>query len=228
MDTEKLGFIEEMTANADAMQEHVLTEILTRNGEAEYLLKCGLAGATDRGSFRAKVPRVEYDDLLPYIQRIANGDPSPILTGPEHPVTEFFTSSGTSGGVHKLIPVVEDEFGRRWQLCGLAKSVIDQYVPGIDERMSGLCFHFVKSGTKTSGGLPAQTFLTTLYKSDLFQKLPPAGAITSPVAAILCEDAFQSMYAQILCGLCQRHRVVRVGAVFATGILRVVRFFQHN
>ncbi|CAO2147546.1 unnamed protein product [Urochloa humidicola] len=228
MDTEKLGFIEEMTANTDAVQKRVLAEILGRNGDAGYLLKCGLAGATDRGSFRAKVPMVEYKDLLPYIRRIANGDRSPILTGPEHPVTEFFTSSGTSGGERKLIPAVEDEFGRRWQLGSLAKHVIDQYVPGLDEG-SRLYFRFVNSGMTTPGGLPARTVLTSLYKSDIIQKLAP-GALTSPVpvAAILCEDAFQSMYAQMLCGLCHRHRVLRVGAVFASGLLRAVRFFQHN
>ncbi|CAN6330432.1 unnamed protein product [Urochloa humidicola] len=227
MDTDKLGFIQEMTSNADAVQERVLAEILARNADAEYLhLKCGLAGATDRGSFRTKVPMVEYEDLVPYIRRIANGDRSPILTGTEHPVTEFFTSSGTSGGERKLIPTVEDEFSRRWQLISLVKPVIKQYVPGFEEG-SGLYFHFVKSGTTTPGGLPAQTVLTSFYKSDFFQKLPP-GALTSPVAAILCEDAFQSMYAQVLCGLCQRHRVVRVGAVFASGFLRAVRFFQRN
>ncbi|CAM0151355.1 unnamed protein product [Urochloa decumbens] len=101
-----------------------------------------------------------------------------------------------------------------------------RYVAGLDEG-SGLYFHFVKSGTTTPGGLPAQTALTSLFKSYFFQKLPP-GAFTSPVAAILCEDAFQSMYAQVLCGLCQRRRVVRVGAVFASGLLRAVRFFQSN
>ncbi|CAL4904378.1 unnamed protein product [Urochloa decumbens] len=228
MDAKKqLGFIEEMTSNADAVQERVLAEILARNADAEYLrLKCGLGSAADRATFRAKVPMVEYEDLAPYIRRIANGDRSPILTGTEHPVTELFTSSGTSGGERKLIPVVEDEFSRRWQLIGLARPVIKQYVTGLDEG-SGLYFHFVKSGTTTPGGLPARTALTSYYKSDLFQKLPP-GTFTSPVAAILCEDTFQSMYAQLLCGLCQRHRVARVGAVFASGLLRAVRFFQNN
>ncbi|RCV36375.1 hypothetical protein SETIT_7G313800v2 [Setaria italica] len=227
MDTEKLRFIEEVTTNADAVQERVLGEILARNAETEYLgNKCDLAGATDRATFRAKVPMVEYEDLLPYIRRIANGDRSPILTGPGHPVTEFFTSSGTSGGERKLIPTVEDEFHRRMMLGGLIKPVIIQYVSGFDEGC-GLYFHFAKSETTTPGGLPARTVLTRLFKSEAFQKLPP-GALTSPVAAILCPDAFQSMYAQVLCGLCQRHRVVRVGAAFASGVLRAVRFFQQN
>jgi auxin responsive GH3 family protein len=127
MDAERLRFIEEVTTNADAEQERVLGEILARNADAEYLAsKCGLAGATDRATFRAKVPAVEYEDLLPYIRRIADGDRSPILTGQAHPVTEFFTSSGTSGGERKLIPNVEDDFHRRWMLGGLLKPVIDQ------------------------------------------------------------------------------------------------------
>lgn len=32
-----------MTTDVDAVQEHVLAEILGRNAESEYLTKCGLA-----------------------------------------------------------------------------------------------------------------------------------------------------------------------------------------
>jgi auxin responsive GH3 family protein len=40
----------------DAVQEHVLAEILARNADSEYLAtRCGLGGATDRATFRAKV-----------------------------------------------------------------------------------------------------------------------------------------------------------------------------
>ncbi|XP_047051829.1 probable indole-3-acetic acid-amido synthetase GH3.9 [Lolium rigidum] len=40
--------------------------------------------------------------------------------------------------------------------------------------------------------------------------------------------AASSRYAQMLCGLCQRHQVLRIGAVFATGLLRAVQFLQLN
>ena len=40
-----LESIEEMTTNVDAVQERGLVDILVRNGHAEYLAKCGLAGA---------------------------------------------------------------------------------------------------------------------------------------------------------------------------------------
>jgi auxin responsive GH3 gene family len=88
-DAEKLRFIEEMTMNVDAVQERVLAEILSRNAETEYLKRYKLAGAIDRASFKAKLPVVSYEDLQPDIQRIANGDRSPILSS--HPISEFLT-----------------------------------------------------------------------------------------------------------------------------------------
>jgi hypothetical protein len=65
-DVEKLCFIELMTLNVDAMQEHVLSEILTHNANVEYLAMCGLSSATDRATFWGKVPIVSYEDLQPY------------------------------------------------------------------------------------------------------------------------------------------------------------------
>ncbi|CAN6357532.1 unnamed protein product [Urochloa humidicola] len=232
VDAEKLQFIEEMTTNVDAVQERVLAEILSRNTDAEYLAtKCGLAGATDRAAFRAKVPIVTYDDLAPYIRRIADGDRSPILSGSGHPISEFLTSSGTSGGERKLIPTVEDELDRRHLLYSLVMPVMNQHVPGLDKGGKGLYFLFVKSETKTPGGLTARTVLTSYYKSSQFRNHSSGGVYssnTSPAAAITCDDAFQSAYAQLLCGLCQRRDVVRVGAVFALGLLRAIHFFQRN
>lgn len=228
-DADKLRFIEEVTADVGAVQERVLTEILGRNADAEYLAEyLGLGGATDRATFRAKVPMVTYEDLRPYILRIAHGDRSPILSGSGHPVSELLTSSGTSCGERKLIPVVEDDHDRHIRLHSLVGAVVNQYVPGLDKG-SGLYFLFVKSET-TPGGLPARTILTRVFKSEGFWKLPynPHRGLTSPAAATVCEDTFQSTYAQMLCGLCYRHDVLRVGAAFASGVLRAIRFFQRN
>ena len=114
-DVEKLRFIEEITRDVDSVQERVLAEILGRNAGAEYLSRCGLDGASaaDRAAFRSKVPIMSYEDLRPYVQRIANGDRLPILS--TCPVSEFLTSSGTSAGERKLFPnVKDDELDRRW------------------------------------------------------------------------------------------------------------------
>lgn len=93
-DAKALQFIEEMTRNPDQVQEKILAEILSQNGETEYLQRFKLAGATDRDTFKSKVPVVTYEDLQPDIQRIANGDRSPILSS--HPISEFLTRSDSS------------------------------------------------------------------------------------------------------------------------------------
>ncbi|WOG84642.1 hypothetical protein DCAR_0103826 [Daucus carota subsp. sativus] len=226
-DAKALQFIEEMTRNADEVQEQVLSEILSRNAKTEYLQRFHLDGATDRQTFKSKIPMVTYEDLQPDIQRIANGDVSPIMSS--HPISEFLTSSGTSAGERKLMPTIKEELDRRQQLYSLLMPVMNLYVPGLDKG-KGLYFLFVKSETKTPGGLLARPVLTSYYNSDHFKNRPydPYNIMTSPTEAILCVDSFQSMYSQMLCGLYERHQVLRLGAVFASGLLRAIRFLQLN
>ncbi|KAJ6302547.1 hypothetical protein OIU77_016610 [Salix suchowensis] len=195
-DAKALQFIEEMTRNTDSVQEDVLAKILTQNAEVEYLKR-----------------------------RIANGDRSSILS--THPISEFLTSSGTSAGERKLMPTIKQELDRRQLLYSLLMPVMNLYVPGLDKG-KGLYFLFVKSETRTPGGLFARPVLTSYYKSDHFKTRPydPYNVYTSPNEAILCADSFQSMYTQMLCGLLERQQVLRVGAVFASGLLRAIRFLQ--
>lgn len=72
---------EALTMDAGRVQEETLRRILQDNSETEYLRKWGLNGRTDPESFKACIPLVFHKDLEPYIQRIADGDGSPILTG---------------------------------------------------------------------------------------------------------------------------------------------------
>ncbi|EOX91583.1 Auxin-responsive GH3 family protein [Theobroma cacao] len=226
-DAKALQFIEEITKNVDSVQETVLGEILSRNAETEYLKRYKLNGATDRKTFKSKIPVVTYEDLQPEIQRIANGDKSPILSA--HPISEFLTSSGTSAGERKLMPTIHEELDRRQLLYSLLMPVMNLYVPGLDKG-KGLYFLFVKAETKTPGGLLARPVLTSYYKSEHFKTRPydPFNVYTSPNEAILCADSFQSMYSQMLCGLIMREEVLRVGAVFASGLLRAIHFLQIN
>ncbi|KAJ0097267.1 hypothetical protein Patl1_28590 [Pistacia atlantica] len=226
-DSKALEFIEEMTTNCHSVQERVLGEIISRNADTEYLRQFRLEGATDRDTFKSRVPAVTYEDLQPLIQRIANGDRSPILSS--HPISEFLTSSGTSAGERKLMPTIHEELDRRQKLYSLLMPVMNLYVPGLD-RGKGLYFLFIKAETRTPSGLVARPVLTSYYKSDHFKTRPydPYNVYTSPNEAILCPDSFQSMFTQMLCGLIMREEVLRVGAVFASGLLRAIRFLQLN
>ncbi|XP_047965671.1 probable indole-3-acetic acid-amido synthetase GH3.1 [Salvia hispanica] len=222
-----LQLIEQMTRNADAVQQRVLAEILAQNSETEYLKGFDLGGATDRETFKSKIPMMTYEDIQPLIQRIANGDRSPILSA--RPISEFLTSSGTSAGERKLMPSIKEEWDRRQLLYSLLMPVMDQYVKGLDKGKA-LNFYFIKAETKTPSGLLARPVLTSYYKSDLFKNRPadPFNVYTSPNEAILCEDNSQSMYAQMLCGLYDRLHVLRLGAVFASGLSRAITFLRLN
>lgn len=141
----------------------------------------------------------------------------------------FLISSGTSGGERKLMPTIEEELGRRSQLYSLLMPVMSQFVPGLDKG-KGMYFLFIKSEAKTPGGLLARPVLTSYYKSSHFKERPfdPYTNYTSPNETILCPDSYQSMYSQMLCGLCLNKEVLRVGAVFASGFIRAIRFLEKH
>ena len=84
-----LEFIEDVTKNADQVQNRVLYEILTRNANVEYLQRHGLNGAVDKQTFKKLIPVIKYEDIQSDITRIANGDKSTILCS--QPISEFLT-----------------------------------------------------------------------------------------------------------------------------------------
>ena len=88
---EALEYIERVTSCAGETQRRVLAEILAQNAPAEYLGRIGVSGAAPGAddAFRRQAPLTTYEDILPDVIRIANGDTSPILSG--KPVKEFLT-----------------------------------------------------------------------------------------------------------------------------------------
>lgn len=187
-----LDFIEDVTENAGEVQKNVLREILSRNANVEYLRRHGLNGQTDRNTFKNLIPVVTYEDIQRDVNRIANGDTSPILTS--NPITEFLTSSGTSGGERKLMPAIEEELGRRCSLYNLLMPIISQFVPDL-EKGKGMYLMFIKCESKTPGGIVARPVLTSYYKSPYFKDRPydPYTNYTSPNETVLCPDSYQSM-----------------------------------
>ncbi|KAL9277780.1 hypothetical protein ACSQ67_024996 [Phaseolus vulgaris] len=189
---EILNFIEDVTANADEVQKRKLLPVIT------------------------------YEDVQPDINRIANGDTSPILTS--KPITEFLTR-----GERKLMPTIEEELGRRCVLYSLLMPIMSQFVADL-EKGKGMYLMFVKCESKTPGGIVARPVLTSYYKSPYFRDRPydPYTNYTSPNQTVLCPDSYQSMYSQLLCGLSQNKEVLRVGAIFASGFIRAIRFLEKH
>lgn len=80
------------------------------NTQTEYLGGF-LNSQPDKEHFKKKVPIVNYEDIKPYIERIANGEPSQIISA--QPITELLTSSGTSAGKPKMMPSTTEELDRK-------------------------------------------------------------------------------------------------------------------
>ncbi|KAF2545031.1 hypothetical protein F2Q70_00021111, partial [Brassica cretica] len=228
-DTEAgLKLLEDLTTNAEAIQEQVLHQILSQNCETQYL-QAFLDGESDKNqqSFKNKVPVVNYDDIKPFIQRIADGESSDIVSS--QPITELLTTSGTSAGKPKLMPSTAEELERKTFFYSMLVPVMNKYVNGLDEG-KGMYLLFIKPEIKTHSGLMARPVLTSYYKSQHFRNRPfnKYNVYTSPDQTILCQDSKQSMYCQLLCGLVQRSHVLRVGAVFASAFLRAVKFLEDH
>ncbi|KAF3782238.1 Indole-3-acetic acid-amido synthetase GH3-3 [Nymphaea thermarum] len=224
---EALKALEEVTGDVDGVQERVLAEILSTNANTEYLHRHGLAGRTDRRSFKSNVPVIQYEDILPDIRRIAYGDSSPIFSA--KPISEFLISSGTSGGERKMIPVATDHSERIYQVRGvLLPAVLNKFVPGLNKGKA-LYFLFMKAETKSPAGIPMRPILTSYYRSSQFLLHEyPSIPHTSPIASIFCTDVYQSMYSQMLFGLAYRLDILCIGAVFAPIFLRAMNFLEQN
>ncbi|KAL4271522.1 hypothetical protein GQ457_13G000750 [Hibiscus cannabinus] len=214
--------IEELTAHAEQIQEQLLAHILKKNAATEYLSRY-LNGKTDTKLFKMNVPLVSYEDIKPYIDRIADGDESNILSAES--VVEFYPSSGTSGEKPKLIPVTDETRNLRMLYLIVLTSVLNKHFGNIDQTGKRLEFMFSKQEIDTPSGLKARFVTTSLYKDqgirNIFSK-----RYTSPIEAILCSDPNQSMYCQLLAGLLLRDEVVLVASNFATAILRAIRFLE--
>ncbi|KAG8497240.1 hypothetical protein CXB51_008472 [Gossypium anomalum] len=215
-----LKMIEELTTNAQQIQDEVLREILSRNARTEYL-RGFLRGQTDKQLFKKNVPIVTYEDLRPYIDKIVNGETSDIL------LAEPITGSGTSGGQPKLMPVTA-QVAKKWELFrGLSESPVIKHFGDINQASKRMELMFARPEIETPSGLKAASVSTSKYNGSKFRTLLPK-LYTSPIETIFCPDPNHGFYCQLLFGLIQRDEVVKVGSLFASTVLRGIKFLENH
>uniref|UniRef100_A0A1J3JBY2 4-substituted benzoates-glutamate ligase GH3.12 n=1 Tax=Noccaea caerulescens TaxID=107243 RepID=A0A1J3JBY2_NOCCA len=218
--TSELKDLEELTLNAKQIQDDMLEEILRVNANTEYLQRF-LHGSSDKKLFQKNVPMVSYEDVKPYIERVANGEPSHVISG--EPITYFSLSSGTSGGKQKFFPTNNKYFENMAFILDLSSAIISKYVDGADEGKV-MTFLSTRPLSTTPSGLHVAPAITGFYKSDYFEKenVP----YQSPNEVIFCVDSKQSMFCHFLCALVQREEIVSTVASFASVIVLAIRFLE--
>ncbi|XP_010556087.1 PREDICTED: 4-substituted benzoates-glutamate ligase GH3.12-like [Tarenaya hassleriana] len=225
MDT-GMEVLDNLTRNVRQVQDDILQGILTRNMETEYLRRF-IHGGLDKELFKKNVPIVSYEDVQPYIERVANGEPSDIISA--RPITGFLLSSGTSGGAQKMMPWNNKYLDNLTFIYDLRMLVISKHLDGLKEG-KGMMFLFTKLDVTSPCGLPARVATSSYFQSAYFKNRPSNWyyCYTSPDDVILCPDNKQSLYCHMLCGLVQRDEVVRVGSVFASVLVRAIKFLEDN
>ncbi|XP_062154360.1 jasmonoyl--L-amino acid synthetase JAR4 [Alnus glutinosa] len=216
---------EATTKDAERVQTETLKKILEENGSAEYLQNLGLNGRTDPESFKNCVPLVTHKELEQYIQRIADGDSSPILTG--KPITTISLSSGTTQGRPKFVPFNDELMESTMQIYRTSFAFRNKEFP----LGNGKSLQFIYSSKqfKTKGGLAAGTATTNLFRNPQFKTTMKAIQFQpcSPDEVIFGPDFHQSLYCHLLCGLIFRDEVEFVFSTFAHSIIHAFRTFEH-
>ncbi|KAL6126280.1 hypothetical protein ACLB2K_074331 [Fragaria x ananassa] len=157
---------EAMTSDAERIQKETLKKILEQNRSAEYLQLVGLGGRTDPESFKRFVPLVTHKDLEPYIQRIADGDSSPVLTG--RPITTISLSSGTTQGRSKFVPFNDELMENTMQIYQTSFAFRNREFPIGNGK--ALQFIYGSKQFQTKGGLAAGTATTNVYRCSKFKE----------------------------------------------------------
>ncbi|KAK8301597.1 hypothetical protein V6Z12_D04G032200 [Gossypium hirsutum] len=219
-----LKMIEELTTNAGQIQDEVLREILSRNAGTEYL-RGFLHGQTEKQLFKKNVPIVTYEHLKPYIDRIANGETSDILLA--EPITGFFLSSGTSGGQPKMTPVTAQVTKNCELFRGFYESPVIKHFGDINQAGKRMELMFARPEIETPSGLKAASVSTSIYKESKFRTILPK-LYTSPIETIFCPDPNHGLHCQLLFGLIQRDEVVTIGSLFASTVLRGIKFLENH
>nr|XP_043625241.1 jasmonoyl--L-amino acid synthetase JAR6-like [Erigeron canadensis] len=224
-DSEKvIEEFESITKNAKKVQAETLKKILKENCEAEYLKKWNLDGKFDPQTYTSSVPVVTHKDLLPYIQRIADGANYPVLTG--KPITTITLSSGTTQGKPKFVPYNDELTETTMQIYRTSFAFRNRAFPIGNGK--ALSFIFGSKQFTTKGGLLAGTATTNVYRSSQFKKTMRAiqTPCCSPDEVIFAPDFHQSLYCHLLCGLIYHEDIQVISSTFAHSIVHSFRIFE--
>ncbi|HEY9712891.1 MAG TPA: GH3 auxin-responsive promoter family protein, partial [Chroococcales cyanobacterium] len=175
-------------------QQAKLLEIVGRNAESEYGRQHNFSSIKSIADFQAAVPVNKYEDLQPYISRVADGAQS-VLTK-EQPFM-FATTSGTTGA-RKMIPVTRSylkEFRKASVVSGFFQ--IKNH-PALAEGVIFSVFSSAEEG-RTKAGIPYGAISGRLYLEE--PKLIKKYISPIPYEAFLIDDYESRYYTLLRCGL---------------------------
>ncbi|BAF18374.1 jasmonoyl--L-amino acid synthetase GH3.5 [Oryza sativa Japonica Group] len=221
---ETINEFEMLTRDAARVQKDTLKKILEINASAEYLQNFGLGGRTDAESYKSCIPLCVHNDIEPYIQRIVDGDTSPVVTG--EPITNLSLSSGTTHGKPKFIPFNDELLETTLQIYRTSYAFRNREYP--IGQGKALQFVYGSKQVITKGGILATTATTNLYRRQRYKEgmKDIQSQCCSPDEVIFGPDFHQSLYCHLLCGLIYSEEVHSVFSTFAHSLVHAFQTFE--
>ena len=105
LNARRLNQIDLFKRNPEQVQEEVLNRLLARSEKTQWGKAHDYSSIKSLTDFRKKVPLQNYEDILPYIEKIQRGEKNLLWPGE---VRWFAKSSGTTSTKSKFIPVTRD------------------------------------------------------------------------------------------------------------------------
>ena len=88
----------------EKVQSQTLLRILKKNQQSLYGMRHHFSTVNSVHKYQQQLPIIEYEDIIPYIEQIKQGEQGILTTAP---VEYFASTSGTTSGV-KLVPVTKE------------------------------------------------------------------------------------------------------------------------
>jgi len=170
-----------------ATQRKLLQQFLKKNASSQYGVKHGYGSIRTVEEFQQQTPIVSYEDLLPWVQRIVDGEQN-VLTA--EPVQMMEATSGSTTA-RKLIPYTASL--RREFQSAVGAWMVDLY-RSFPLLQSGRQYWSLSPAARqqefTAGGLPIGFTSDAEYLSSVEQAIVKRVLATPPgVGSIACVDA---------------------------------------
>ena len=102
LNASRINNIEFFRRNPAEVQERVLTDLLAKAARTEWGRKYDYASIRSAGEYQSRVPVQDYEDMIPYVERMRGGEADLLWPGQ---IRWFAKSSGTTSTKSKFIPV---------------------------------------------------------------------------------------------------------------------------
>ncbi|XP_074282534.1 jasmonoyl--L-amino acid synthetase JAR4-like [Silene latifolia] len=158
------------------------------------------------------------------MQRIMEGDNSPILTG--KPLTQVSWSSGTTQGKPKFVPFNDALFRNTAQIFQTSFAYRNREFPIKEGKALNIIYG--RKQFKTKGGIIAGTATTHVFRHPLYSSTMKSmqSQSCSPTEVIFGSDYHQSLYCHLLCGLLHNEEIQLVSSTFAHSLVQAFETFE--